>query len=191
MLIAFMRGTMCERLMKPGDGINMAELALGEANAYQITNSFFAMCESAQPWFDEDEAKIARRLRALVIDAIGRRNDIAHGDWWIQERGEHDVLAIRPPTLIRVKPARSPGPERPGPRSVEQVTSSDLDAEAAALDALRGDVTEFGRLALQLPAVQRVTIHPRVRDIFVLKGSGKQARVVREGPKAEKWRRLH
>ena len=57
----------------------IAKLALGEAFASQITNSFFAICERKTE-LDDEEKQVAIRLKKEVGDAIKDRNDFAHGD---------------------------------------------------------------------------------------------------------------
>ncbi len=57
-------------------------LALGELFAGQIADSFFAICQHVGD-LDEAETKVAICLKNDVRDEIKRRNDFAHGDWWI------------------------------------------------------------------------------------------------------------
>lgn len=173
-LIAFMRQTMASRLMKPGDGIHLAELAIGEAGANQMTDSFFAMCASmTDPTsnLDADEKAVARQLRKEVLDEIQLRNDIAHGDWWVW--GDMDTTAAFPTSLIRLKPGRAKAP-----RTITSFSASDLEAATARLTHLSQHVGEFGQIALGVYPFAR---NVRVRDIFVVRGK----QVLRQGPKAE------
>lgn len=68
-------------LGRPDDPM-LAKLALGEMTADPLANAFFGMCFHAGE-LDDQEEKVAVRLRKEVRDEITRRNDFAHGDWWL------------------------------------------------------------------------------------------------------------
>ncbi len=197
-MVYFMRDAMARRLMKPGDGIQLPQLAIGEAPARQLSDSFFSMC-SALNTFDEDEIRVAKALRLLINEEINTRNDIAHGDWWIFDREDQPLRA----TLVRLKPGRGilrklepwpgvqaaleqdekaalkkDGGQGSSPRTVEYYGIADLDALTDRVEDLANFVSEFGSIAL---GGYPYGHHIRVRHIFVMKGK----RVVREGPSAE------
>lgn len=103
-LIFFMRLTIIRQLMVDNGRVvdgSVPELVLGEAYADQLTNAFFAICQHVAD-LDDEETGVATRLKTEVKKAIKDRNDLAHGDWWINESG---------PRLSRIKPGRKQGAE--------------------------------------------------------------------------------
>ncbi len=168
-LIPYMRLTMADRLMQPGDGIGLSELAFGESTAGQICNSFFAMCREVGN-FDDDETTVARLLQNRVNAEITRRNDITHGDWWVGG-------TVPVPTLVRVKPARATAPRR-----LNHWTPADLDAASETVAQLAQTVTEFGQIAMRLHMRRPHGRRVQVRDVYCL--DKKKKTVLRAGPKA-------
>jgi hypothetical protein len=153
----------------------VAALALGEAQANQITEAFFAICQHVAE-LDKGEVEIATRLKKEVRDEIARRNDFAHGDWWIGFGKKEDGSA-GDPMLLRVKPGRKKNPHQPKFLSVDQI-----DAVSDELYALRQQVAEFGDLCLGAwPSSPLVANEEpvRVREIYRL---SKENRIVRDGP---------
>jgi hypothetical protein len=146
------------------------QLALGGSSARQISDAFFAICEYVMISPEADEIRIGRRLQRDVNEEIKKRNDVAHGDWWVgfgrKESGEGGD-----PRLLRVKPSK-----RAGAFEARDIPVAELDQWSDDLYALRQFVAEYGAIRLN-------TFHSRglrVRDIFVMR----DGRVVREGPKA-------
>jgi hypothetical protein len=154
-LVACMRSLLTERLHKPEDDTTLVELALGEGTAIQIANSFFAVCQEAAH-LEGTEKKIGRSLRARVLKEIEQRNNIAHGDWYVEPE------PLGPSTLIRVKPAS--GDE---PFVVQDVPITDLDGWADAVHDLSLMVMEFGDLALGTELGNHRS-EARVRDFFAI-----------------------
>lgn len=169
-LVECMRTSILERL-NADPGI-IADLALGEATANQIASVFFGMCRHLTD-LDNDEQKVAARLQTRVVtDEIERRNDIAHGDLWIDPRSFSDWPEGRV-QIIRIRPARKAGPFK-----TIDVMPDELDKWSESLAALRDLVTEYGYICTGARPYASEGI--RVRDILVMK-SGE---VVREGPRA-------
>ena len=172
-----------------------AEMLLGEATPNVISNVFFGMCRQAGD-FDAAERKVASTLRSEVSSIIERRNDIAHGDWWVGMMTNVDddgmlrrgPLRTLDPRLIRIRPARSEGP-----RKTLDLAVQDLDSMTDDIQRVIAYVAGFGRLALGLPmfcreAEKAIVTDFRVRDVFVVKGGAKgaaPAQVVPEGPHAD------
>jgi hypothetical protein len=151
----------------------VVKLALGEAFAGQITNSYFAICEQITD-LDDEEKQVAIRLKKEVNDAIAMRNDFAHGDWNLGSSRFDD------PRLVRTKPGRKSGAWVERVHPVEEI-----DALAENLDFLDLFVVEFGWLCLGIhPLMQNKGLAVRVRDIFRFQ----KHRVLRKGRYAdEPW----
>jgi hypothetical protein len=133
----------------------IAQLALGEAFASQITNAFFAICEYSVE-LDDEERQVAIRLKKEVNDAIKERNDIAHGDWHINSWRKPE------PHMVRTKPGRRTGAAVEWARPVEE-----LDELSDALEDLAETVIEFALLCFDIhPHADSVEGEIRVRDIF-------------------------
>jgi hypothetical protein len=162
-LVFAMRSSIENRLMGGENGYHLVQLALGEAAAAQLANSFFGMCsEEAMLEHDEDR-KIARMVKTNVFEEINRRNDIAHGDWWPGVVEGSPVL--RDPTLVRLKPGRGNFPKRrpwtgrpedhfddevrPGARTVHHYSIADLDALSDCVLDLARVTAEFGALCMR------------------------------------------
>lgn len=170
-LVMHMRVAVESRLADGGD-LRLPSLALGEATASQVANAFFAICREVAD-LDPVEDQIARRLSIEVNEVIKLRNDITHGDWWIDFH-THDATG---PMLWRVKPAR-----RAGPIEARDLPAPELEQLADDLFDLRQRVAEFGAICLGFHPLEglRQKMAPRVSDVFVLRNG----HVVREGPRA-------
>lgn len=186
-LIHHMR-TVVVRRLSPPDHPLLAELALGQSFASNISDGFFAICRELGE-LDTDEAQIAHILQRDVIDEIKWRNDLAHGDW---EVGLVRGSALRlgpdggivdpeplPPRLYRVKPQKKTGhSER------KTMTVQELDARSDALWELAQHTAELGAICLSDVTLFLYEEPVRVNDIFrVIDG-----RVERSGPKASRGR---
>src|SRR6188472_2423007 len=106
-MLIHMRMCMESCLSKSGEPM-LAKLALGEMTADPLANAFFGMCLHATH-LDENEEKVAIRLRKEVRDEITRRNDFAHGDWWVGFGVKEDGTG-GDPSLWRTKPSRKQDP---------------------------------------------------------------------------------
>lgn len=166
LLMAYMRTLITERLNP--DPTILGDLVLGEAMPAQIASAFFGTCRELAD-LDQSEQKVASRLRARVLAEIERRNDIAHGDWFIDAGRSLDAVY-----LIRIRPMRKEGATK-----TIDVTTELLDQWSDSLVALRALVTEFGYICTGADPYNREGIH--VGDILVMQ-SGE---VVRAGQRAD------
>lgn len=167
-----------------------AEMILGESMPKLIIDSFFGMCRLVGD-FDKTEQLIETRLRNEAIEASIKRNDIAHGDWWVGLLSHHAAEKVRDPSLVRIKPGRV----GEHPEKVENFSVRDLDRMADQLLLMANTLIEFGRLALALPILRhqdppdtgtRVSRGEfRVRDVYAYEGSKQSGRVARTGAKAD------
>jgi len=149
----------------------IGELLMGEAAAQQIANSFFGVMGSVD--LDEEEKRVAKQLRNRVNQVIEKRNEIAHGDWWIGATAADQTLP-EDPMLIRIRPVRKEGPlhhQNLGPAELDQLSDEIRD--------LRVRVGEFAALAT---GIWSQAAGLRVHDILVVK----DGEVRRAGPKAGK-----
>lgn len=192
-LTSRMRRLVAWRLTIGRDNPMLAELVLGDAMASQIADAFFGLCAYVGH-FDEPEERIATNLRNTVKRAIEKRNDIAHGDWWIG-LASYDADAIDLPTLIRIRPVRSHGVEK-----VEELAVADIDALSRKIGLLINDLEEFGQIALGLPLMRSNTPPAggprgktnvsvgeyRVADILALR----DGKIARDGPCAAEIARV-
>jgi len=188
-----MRRLIAWRLTIGRDNPMLAELVLGDATASQIADAFFGLCAYVGR-FDEAEESIAKNLRNTVKRAIEKRNDIAHGDWWVG-LASYDADAIDLPTLIRIRPLRSKGVEK-----IEELAAGDIDALSRDIGLLINDLEEFGHIALGLPVMRSNTPPPggprgktnvsvgeyRVAEILTLR----DGKIVRDGPCAAEIARV-
>lgn len=163
-------------LSKADDDTAIVSLALGEAPAYNITSSFFAICSHVAE-LDIEEERIGSKLEEAVMAELTRRNDFAHGDWyigWTSTEGE-----FCDPILWRVKPNR-----KKGAFSEREIPVAELDQasdEIAELDAL---LSEYGDLCLRIDRYRESLLAPgapntRVRDVFMIEGSRRSGSVIR------------
>lgn len=183
-LMYYMRCLMAWRLtVTGGDPQELGELVLGEAWPTAIANAFFGMCRYvSEP--DKDEERIASTLRSAVTKAIKKRNDIAHGDWWVGVAFSRDE-DIPDPRLVRIHPVRAEGIAKD-----MSVPVAELDGLSDSLEALLKLVVVFGHLCLELPVLLKEGVSSadlRVRDVLVM--DGKQ--VIQDGPKAELLGRIN
>jgi hypothetical protein len=175
-LVFAMRDSMERRLMGGGNGYHLVQLAIGEAPAYQIANSFFGMCSEETKLQDDGDRKIAKALKENVLEEITRRNDMSHGDWWVW--APEGSTELPNPTLVRLKPGRGNFPKRhewrgteaelgdprttTHPRTVSPYTIEDLDELSESLMDLARVTGEFGGTCLgQRPLGQRVQLSHR------------------------------
>jgi hypothetical protein len=79
-LLYHLRTLIAHRL--PTDPATIAFLVLGEAQAQQLANVFFGTCRVVAD-LDAEEQKVAAWLRNRVNGQIELRNEIAHGDWFV------------------------------------------------------------------------------------------------------------
>lgn len=179
-LIGRMRNLLTGRLAGKDVPQALSELALGEATAHQIMVGFFGACR----WigeFDAGETEVEKSLRKRVVETIEKRNDVAHGDWWIGILRANATDMI-PPKLVRIRPLRE------NYEKTENLSASDIDAQTDEIIDLINVIEEFGRLALGLPVH---TTSPdgklgyehgvfRVSDVLVKDGSV----ITRSGPRA-------
>src|SRR5689334_18187321 len=107
-----------------GDDPSIVRLTLGETTASQVANAFFAICEQAAG-FDDEEQQVAIRLKKEVTDAIKARNDFAHGDWVMAK--EYGGQESPGPTLRRIKPGRREGAMTERVRPVEELDALSED----------------------------------------------------------------
>jgi hypothetical protein len=139
-LIYHMRNRLEGRLTREDDSRTAAILALSETYAAQIANAFFAVCGLED--LDSDEKKIASKLQKEVIKEINRRNDIAHGDWWVG--GGPSPHGVWPdPALWRAKASR-----KDEPIQFRDLPIEELDRASDGLHELVQSVALFGDLCL-------------------------------------------
>ena len=158
-----------------------AQLALGEATAAQISNSFFGICRALGDLDDEDEVPVAAALQKAVRNHIEDRNDYAHGDWWIGF-GRTPEGSMSDPFVRRIKPHKVAGP-----LSEKELPVDKLDAESDSMWELLQQVAEFGAICTKEHPFWDEIEHlrpPRVKDIFV----ARKGQVFREGPLAHVYR---
>jgi len=150
-LVSEMRAGIENRL-EGGDPM-IARLALGEAYAAQIANSFFAICER-EAELDAQEKQVGVSLKNEVHATIKERNDIAHGDWDVSR---WDVASLR-----RTKPGRQKGDW------VEKIRpTSELDALSDEMEILSEKVIEYAWLCFGIHPLTRFKgMDVRVRDIY-------------------------
>jgi hypothetical protein len=162
-LVFAMRSCIENRLMGGRNSYHLVQLAIGEATAAPLANSFFGMCSDQAMLDHEDDRKIARILKTNVFDEINRRNDIAHGDWWPGVVEGSPVLSN--PTLVRLKPGRGNFPVRrpwrgleeelratgggPGARTAHSYDIADLHAFSDSVLELAGVTGEFGTMCMK------------------------------------------
>lgn len=157
--------------MLGGPPATRAEIALGGLTAEPISSAFFAICrdEKGKSW-DDEERRIADKLEESVIKEIQRRNDYAHGDWFIGFGSKDGPMDA--PGLRRTKPQR-----KSAPTTWTEIPTVELDRNAREIFDLRQLVLEFGDVCLALwqnPAAKGF----RVRDVFEIVGKSRRAGTV-------------
>lgn len=149
-----------------------ALIALGEGTADPIRRAFFAICTNDSD-LDVEEMRIASKLEEAVGQEIKRRNDYAHGDWfigWGPQDGPMDD-----PSLWRIKPSR-----KDGPLDNKSIRTEELDSAADKITALRQLVAEFGDICLGGLITAHIAPDTRVRDVFMIEGSRRSGSVIRQ-----------
>jgi hypothetical protein len=171
-LMVYLRSGL-ERYLAVGKDQMAPSLVLGASAAEQITNACFSVCEHAVN-LNEEELKVARRLRKEVLDEIKRRNDFAHGDWLLE-----GLLAMhKHPILSRVKPGR-----RSGSIEKRQLPIAEIDAASDELYALRQKVAEFCSVCLSPYPFSANGRNLQVRHVLAMDGYG----VKRTSPITVTW----
>lgn len=132
-------------------------LALGSLTAQQIADPFFAICRSLAD-LDTGEQAIEKCLRNQVDQEIRRRNQIAHGDWFVPQDAEIGQ-ASRSPVLVRVKASKLDNPV-----IVEDLTITQLDEICDVVQDLGVAVVEFGSICMHQVLPAGFDPPSRVRD---------------------------
>jgi hypothetical protein len=183
LLIATMRDIVAWYLSEDRRSRLIGRLVLGEANPSHTADAFFGVCRAVGE-LDTEEERIAASLRSAVRKTIEKRNDVAHGDWWVGLVAD-DEERLEPASLVRFRPARAEGVER-----IERLSASDLDELSASLNSLGRLVQEFGVLSLGLlvwgPRPGRTKSIYRVGEVL----AWKDGLVTRNGPYAVEAPRL-
>ncbi|MBV9486148.1 MAG: hypothetical protein JO246_08850 [Frankiaceae bacterium] len=139
--------------------INQAmKIHTGEMGAQQLVDTYFAVAALIGD-YDEDEAKMAAKLRSRLIPLIRLRNDFLHGEWEIGAlRSTEDSQAawtiktetgevtrsggeVVPPTLSRTRPGRMHDTTTQKEYSPQQIAEL-----AAVLQDLRGVIIEWSMI---------------------------------------------
>jgi hypothetical protein len=174
-----MRIAIERRLAKDDDPV-IAQVALGYATADQLTTAFFRICEIGTD-LDKEEKQICARLRQEVRDETKRRNDFAHGDWWIGFGSKSDGKT-GDPYLWRTKPGK-----KDGPSDNKELPVEELDRLSGQVYELRQMVAEVGDICINPDLTAIIWGKPiRIRDVFRYEMPPGQ--VVRDGPLAEERR---
>jgi hypothetical protein len=195
MLVYWMRRIMVQRLSGQTTSQEMARLPFGEATADQITLVFFGMCrlqlKEDEIELDKEEAAIAARLETKVRNTSKKRNDIAHGDWFIGY-GKPEDESVLAPMSVRTKPGRK---DSPPSGSSEYSGDKALDALSDEMEELTSLVIEYGEVCIgsyrDLSLDGHLSPRLRVGDLLVIKRAKKGApdRILREGPQASRINR--
>lgn len=139
-----------------------------KASADKIRRLFFAVCkDKAKP--DKSEKKIVDRLEARVRREVRRRNEFAHGDWWIGF-GRKDDGTAGDPLVGRLSQTKG---------GLKELPVAEIDQISSAVYELRQLVAEFGDICLGHWAVKVSADSPaRIGDIFTLTDGV----ILRDGP---------
>jgi len=180
-LVRNMREAIEQRLSPTFDDDDaLPKIALAGTEAMGITRAFFGMCRRVGK-LDEEELRIEKMLRSDVTRIIEQRNDLAHGDWFL-DLTDLDTGKLRDPVIQRIHALRAEGHE-------EELTFSAQTLDEAA-DYIRDYtvfVIDFGRIALGLRGVmsggKKETV--RVRDVWTISGPKKKPTLTRDGPRAD------
>lgn len=171
-LIFHMRHALERRLAGDQD-IMVPILVLGEAPARQIADSFFGVCAYLAD-FDEAEAKVATRLKNMVVKEIQQRNNFAHGDWWVGPNPADEGHEIDDPMLWRTKGGQKELP------AMKTLPATEIDKLSDGLYELRQYIGEFGDLCMGgWPGAEKVEEEVRVEHVFRINEAD---RLVRDGP---------
>ena len=168
----------------PPGRYGLAEMTLGESTAQPIANAFFGVTRKVGE-LTPDELKVAKALRKQVNEAIKRRNDFAHGDWYI---GWKRILAdgtipedSNETRMQRIRPSFSGDtyPDYSDHVTDTLLRPADVDAFSDELESLRDQIAEYGALSTGMTNDPGLSSH-RVGDVYIVQNGV----VVRGGPKA-------
>jgi hypothetical protein len=177
LLIFQMRYTVERRLRRDTDPEAVIQLALGDLTAAGVAHVFFGMCKLLGNLEDKKDEDVYNHLfDAVVNKAIPKRNDVAHGDWWVGWVGP-DFTEVLTPGYTRTVAKAGKG------QALIEVSPKDLDAESDHLWHLRNIVTEFGLICFGQHDFQLSGRAPslRITDILVLQGPKGKRSVARRG----------
>jgi hypothetical protein len=176
LMVACMKLDIADRIAE-ADSRWPAQLVVGEAPAKQISDAFFAVCMSVGE-LDESERMIVGKIRDRVDKEITRRNDFAHGDWFMA-LGPPDIENPASLVLTRTKASR-----RKTPASADGFSSTDLDALTENVIELRRWILDVGDVCL-FGSERRNSGH-RIRDYFEIGGKDVK-RLPLLGPRSGGW----
>ncbi len=146
---------------------SLADLSMRGLEAMRVADAFFAMCRLVGALKDEDLAIEGILRKRHVYRTITRRNEIAHGDWfiyeWTEATSEQAKHILSMATLVRVE-AR----DTEEPFKYEDLTAEDIENEAKEVEMLERMICEFGCICTKqgdyAPETGRSDV--RVRDVF-------------------------
>jgi hypothetical protein len=184
-LIRNMRELMERRLAhSPYQDDALPRIVLAGAAADGIQKAFFGMCRHLREDDDSNEDKVEGVIRTEVQRAMSERNDIAHGDWFVNLH-DRQTGELRDAVVLRLAPMRAEGHERVIEYSVDRLEGATQD-----LRDLTVRVIDFGLIALGLPAlVENGKQHElRIRDVWTAQdhGSKRKTTISRDGPLASR-----
>jgi hypothetical protein len=123
-----MRDLLATRIAGQEDaGRDLVEFAFGSLTAEPVANAFFAASRTLAE-LDGHERDIETRLRKTILAEITRRNDLLHGDWYLDEMGADDTPRA---VLLRVKAGSTQQPFRFHEYNAQQIEA--IWREVAAL----------------------------------------------------------
>jgi hypothetical protein len=136
-----MRHQMAFRLQDPG--------ALGRESARDICRAFFGVCQELCS-HEPDETATANRLRELVMQEIAKRDDVAHGEWFVGGWGRTGLEGggMSPP---------EPAPPHAYRRTKAGdffLVKDDLDARSDEIERLTKLLREYGRVCFGMHPLQ-------------------------------------
>ena len=170
-LIFHMRLQVEQRLAKHELDPRIGTVAMRPAGPGAVNEAFFGMCHLLGN-LDQGEKKIAEALQVNVDRAIRRRNEFAHGDWWVGFGAKADGSS-GDPFLTRTRKGDTFWTTR-------DVPVGQLDALSNDLRTRTNYVTEFGEMCLAPERSEFIWGHSvRPKDVFVIDSEN---RVAREGP---------
>ena len=139
-MVALMREILLEQIADPGSTQQVARLTVGRLEAQGVADSFFAMCRTRLPLKTKAEQAIEGCLRDQVNQEVRRRNRIAHGDWLIYGWAEASAVPSEAKaTFVRVQTS-----DVKKPFQYEDLTASQIDAYAYAVESLERLICDFG-----------------------------------------------
>ena len=176
LMVVCMKLDIADRIAE-GESRGLAQLVLGEAPAKQISDAFFSVCVSVGD-LDERERRIVGKIRNRVDEEITRRNDFAHGDWFMA-LGPRDIENPASLVLTRTKPSR-----RTSAASADGFSSADLDAVTDDVMKVRRWVLDVGDACLFTS--ERRNGGRRICDYFEIDGKDVR-RLPLLGPRSGGW----